>query len=127
MTVQTGSIVISDLLNTAAKLRQTDDWELFRPGVTAHWLYKDQHTGAAAVLLRYEPGARVALHEHLGFEHMLVLAGDQYDEDGVYPQGSFTIHPPGSQHSPGSHGGCVALLIYEKGVRFVSPLGAPLD
>ena len=30
------------------------------------------------------------------------------------------IHPPGTRHSPGSVGGCVALLIYEKAVRFVA-------
>ncbi|MGA8992411.1 MAG: cupin domain-containing protein, partial [Rhodoplanes sp.] len=70
-------------------------------------------------LLRYEAGARVALHEHLGYEHMLVLEGDQFDEEGAYPAGSFVIHPPGTRHSPGSVGGCIALLIYEKGVRFV--------
>jgi anti-sigma factor ChrR (cupin superfamily) len=50
---------------------------------------------------------------------MLVLEGDQFDEEGSYPEGSFVIHPPGSRHSPGSVAGCVALLIYEKGVRFV--------
>jgi anti-sigma factor ChrR (cupin superfamily) len=50
---------------------------------------------------------------------MLVLDGDQFDEEGAYPAGSFVIHPPGTRHSPGSMGGCIALLIYEKGVRFV--------
>lgn len=51
---------------------------------------------------------------------MLVLDGDQFDEEGAYPAGSFVIHPPGTRHSPGSMGGgCIVLLIYEKGVRFV--------
>jgi hypothetical protein len=36
------------------------------------------------------------------------------------PAGSFVIHPPGTRHSPGSVGGCIALLIYEKAVRFVN-------
>ena len=49
----------------------------------------------------------------------LVLEGDQFDEEGAYRAGSFVIHPPGTRHSPGSVGGCIALLIYEKGVRFV--------
>lgn len=65
------------------------------------------------------PGARVQLHEHVGFEHMYVLVGDQFDEEGSYPAGSFVIHQPGSRHSPGSVNGCIALLIYEKGVHFV--------
>jgi anti-sigma factor ChrR (cupin superfamily) len=117
----TAPSVIANLLGHAHELRTTDDWQPFRPGVTAHWLYEEGGNGPAAVLLRYEPGARVALHEHLGYEHMLVLEGDQYDEDGSYPAGSFVIHPPGTRHSPGSVGGCVALLIYEKRVRFVDP------
>ena len=115
------SIVIPNLLAYASKLRTTGDWQPFRPGVTAHWLYNEGDGGACAVFLRYEPGARVAEHEHVGYEHMFVVEGDQYDEDGSYPAGSFVIHPPGTRHSPGSHGGCIALLIYEKAVRFVGP------
>ena len=75
---------------------------------------------ASAVLLRYEPGARVPTHEHVGYEHVFILEGDQYDEYGTYPAGSFVVNPPGTRHSPGSAGGCVALLIYEKAVRFVT-------
>jgi anti-sigma factor ChrR (cupin superfamily) len=66
--------------------------------VTAHWLYKEPDGGALAVLLRYEPGARVAEHEHVGYEQILVLKGDEYDEHGAYRAGSFAINPPGSRH-----------------------------
>ena len=111
--------VLPNLVEYAKKLRQTDDWKPFRPGVTAHWLYKEGDGGPIAVLLRYEPGARVALHEHVGYEHLFVLEGDEYDEYGSYPAGSFVINPPGTRHSPGSKSGCLALLIYEKAVRFV--------
>jgi anti-sigma factor ChrR (cupin superfamily) len=111
-------MVFDDLVAYADALR-ADDWEPFRPGVTAHWLYREPDGGASAVLLRYEPGARVAEHEHVGYEHMLVLSGDEYDEHGAYPAGSFVVNPPATRHSPGSKGGCIALLIYEKAVRFV--------
>lgn len=122
MPALTVPMVISNLLKQVDELRNREgDWKPFRPGVTAHWLYDEGNGGAAAVLLRYEAGARVALHERLGYEHMLVLEGDQFDEDGSYPTGSFVIHPPGTRHSPGSVGGCIALLIYEKAVRFVDP------
>jgi predicted ChrR family anti-sigma factor len=112
-------MVTSDLADYAKSLR-AEDWKPFRPGVTAHWLYKEDD-GASAVLLRYEPGARVAEHEHVGYEQMLVIEGDEYDEHGSYPAGSFVINPPGTRHSPGSKGGCIALLMYEKPVRFVKP------
>jgi anti-sigma factor ChrR (cupin superfamily) len=121
MTSLNNPLVFTNLIEQAKQLSKTDDWEPFRPGVTAHWLYKEEGGGAIAVLLRYEPGARVPLHEHVGYEHLFILEGDQYDEDGSYPAGSFVIHPPGTRHSPGSVGGCVALLIYEKAVRFVEP------
>jgi anti-sigma factor ChrR (cupin superfamily) len=121
MSDPTKSIVLPDFVNYAKALRQTDDWVPFRPGVTAHWLYNQGGGGPAAVILRYEPGARVALHEHVGYEHLYVIEGDQYDEYGAYPAGSFIVNPPGTRHSPGSKEGCVALLIYEKAVRFVDP------
>ena len=120
MPALTVPIVLPSLLAYANKLRE-GDWKPFHPGVTAHWLYNEGDGGASAVLLRYEAGARVAEHEHAGYEHMLVLEGDEFDEDGSYPAGSFVVHQPGSRHSPGSVGGCVALLIYEKAVRFVAP------
>jgi anti-sigma factor ChrR (cupin superfamily) len=123
MTTQTATAPISipNLLEKAEQLSRTDAWEPFRPGVTAHWLYKEADGGPRAVLLRYEPGARVAVHEHVGYEHVLVLEGDQYDEDGSYGAGSLIINPPGTHHSPGSKNGCIALLIYERAVRFVAP------
>jgi len=113
----TAPLVFSDLLAQAKRLRETNAWKPFRPGVGAHWLYEDED-GAAAVVLHYEPGAQVALHEHVGYEQMLVLEGEQSDEAGSYPAGSFVINPPGTSHSPRSAAGCVALLIYEKAVRF---------
>jgi len=112
------SLNLPNLVDYVSGLRESD-WAAFHPGVTAYWFYKEPDGGASAVLLRYEARARVAEHEHVGYEHMLVLEGDEYDENGEYPAGSFVIHPPGTRHSPGSHGGCVALLIYEKAVRFV--------
>ncbi len=114
------SIVFSNLLEQAKTLCTTSgEWHDFRPGVTAHWLYREDGDGPSAVLLRYRPGARVTEHEHVGYEHMFVLDGDQFDEHGSYPAGSFVVNPPGTCHSPGSVGGCVALLIYEKAVRFI--------
>ena len=115
----TDPIVLLNLSEYTKKLSEENGWTPFHPGVTAHWLYDEGEEGARAVLLRYEPGARVDLHEHTGYEHMFVLEGEQFDERGSYPAGSFVIQPPGTRHSPGSVGGCVALLIYEKFVRFV--------
>ena len=56
----TAPITIPNLLDPGEELRESGDWQPFRPGVTAQWLYNEGDGGPAAVLLRYEPGARVA-------------------------------------------------------------------
>ena len=92
----------------------------FRPGIVIHRLYGDGSAAAAAVL-RYEPGGAVPLHEHLGYEHVIVLHGAQEDENGRHGAGAVIVNPPGSRHSVRSPEGCVALLIWEKPIRFVEP------
>jgi anti-sigma factor ChrR (cupin superfamily) len=92
------------------------DWKPFHPGIEIYRLYEPQQDGSQAALLRYLPGASVPLHEHPGFEHILVLCGEQSDENGTYTAGSFVINPPGSRHSVISKTGCIVLLIWEKPV-----------
>ena len=92
-------------------------WEPFRDGVEIHRLYGDGETGPWAALLRYAPGGRIPLHEHLGYEHIFILAGSQRDEAGELRAGTLAIHPPGTQHEVSSDDGCIALAIYECPVR----------
>ena len=91
----------------------------FKPGVEIHRLYGGEDDGSSAALLRYEPGAAVPLHEHVGFEHVLVLEGEQEDERGRYQAGALVVNPPGTRHSVRSGLGCVALLIWERPVRIL--------
>jgi anti-sigma factor ChrR (cupin superfamily) len=93
-------------------------WQPFREGIEAHWLYQIEN-GARAAFLRYQPGATAPKHEHLGYEHIFVLSGSQDDEEGEYPQGSLIVKEPGSIHTPHSEAGCVVLLVWEKGVKFL--------
>ncbi len=93
-------------------------WSRFRDGVDIHWLYETAPPGPAAALIRFHPGARVELHQHTGFEHILLLAGSQTDENGQHSRGALIIHPPGTRHSIASAEGCVVLAIYEKPVVF---------
>ena len=95
-------------------------WHAFRPGVRIHWLYQTSEDGPAAALLRYEPGATVPLHEHVGWEHILVLSGAQSDGAGRYETGSLLISPPGTRHAIASAEGCVVLAIWQRPVRVLS-------
>lgn len=109
-------------LQAIAEAPQRIAWQPFRPGVAIFRLYDCGDDGPAAALLRYEPGAGVPRHAHVGFEHVLVLAGAQEDERGRYAAGTAVINPPGSAHSVRSPEGCVALLIWERPVRFEPPV-----
>lgn len=98
---------------------QSLPFEPFRDGIQIHRLYGDGRNGPAAAILKYAPGAAVPLHEHTGYEHILMLDGSQQDELGTYNSGSFVVNPKGSRHSVKSPGGCVALLIWERPIRFI--------
>ncbi|MBW4485752.1 MAG: cupin domain-containing protein [Tildeniella torsiva UHER 1998/13D] len=92
-------------------------WEPFRPGVAIHPLYSPEPNGAAAALLRYEPGASVPYHRHTGFEHILVLSGSQTDDNGTYGAGTLVVNPPGTRHTVSSADGCIVLAIWAKPVH----------
>jgi len=111
-------LVLRDVFTLAE--RQDDlAWETLRPGVDIHWIYRDGEDGAALALIRFQPGGRVPLHEHRGYEHILVLSGSQTDENGRLDAGSLMVHAPGTRHSIVSEEGCLVLAMYERRVRFV--------
>ena len=119
------ALIFPSLLARAATLGAEGDWSPFHPGVSVRWLYQTGQGGPAAALLRYEPGAGVPRHEHLGHEHVLILQGSQSDERGRYPCGTLVVNKPGSSHKVTSEDGCVVLIIWERGVRFLEPAVTP--
>lgn len=111
-------------------LEYADDipWTSFREGVEIHRFYGDGVTGPTAALIRFQKAARVPMHLHTGWEHILVLAGTQTDQNGTIGPGTLRIHPPGTYHSVASDAGCIVLAIYEKPVKFLENLGTlPAD
>lgn len=83
-----------------------------RKGVGIYTLFSqaDQNPpGPDAAILKYEPGAFVAMHEHIGHEMVLVLTGD-YIENGVtFLPGSLILRSPGTFHTMASTNGCTIL------------------
>jgi anti-sigma factor ChrR (cupin superfamily) len=94
-------------------------WQPFRERVEIFRLYGDGISGPTAALMRYGRGGEVPLHEHMGYEHILVLAGSQRDESRLFAAGSFVVNPPGTRHRVISDEGCIVLAIYERPVRFL--------
>jgi anti-sigma factor ChrR (cupin superfamily) len=82
------------------------------------WIYGKDHDGPRAAFLRYQPGASVPTHEHLGYEHIFVLAGAQSDGTTRYPAGTFSVFPPGWHHAIESPEGCLALAIWTGPLAF---------
>lgn len=80
------------------------------PGVTWKKLRFDPSTGESAVLLKFEPGARYAAHEHPAGEQYLVLEGTLDDVGATWGPGSYVHHAPGSRHAPRSKDGCVVFV-----------------
>jgi anti-sigma factor ChrR (cupin superfamily) len=101
--------------------QHTLPWTSLRDGIDVYRLYGDGTSGPATALLRFHPGARVPLHEHTGYEHILVLAGSQTDENRRAAAGTLTVNPPQTRHSVLSETGCIVLAIYERPVAFLEP------
>ena len=101
--------------------QHTLPWKPFREGVDIYSLYGGMDGGPSAALLRYHPGSRVGLHEHVGYEHIFVLSGSQVDENSKSETGTLIVNPPGTRHSVLTEGGCIVLAIYEKPVQFLQP------
>ena len=113
-------IQLKDLFQISEKASAIP-WQPFRDGVEIYRLYGDGVSGPTAALLRYKGEAMVPLHEHIGYEHILVLSGSQRDQNGTATAGTLTINAPGTRHRVVSEAGCIVLAIYEKPVRFCQP------
>ncbi len=94
-------------------------WQDFREGVDILPLYGDTSQGCSSALLRYQPGAKIPEHLHVGTEFLLVLRGSQTDDRGHYTAGSLLINPVDSTHKIFSEEGCVVLAIWENPVKFI--------
>jgi anti-sigma factor ChrR (cupin superfamily) len=113
---------LKDVFHFAAHQDQIP-WQPYKKGVDIFRLYGDGITGPTAALVRYREHGEVPMHEHKGYEHILILTGSQRDETGISNAGTLVINPPGTRHKVHSDAGCIVLAIYEKPVEFVEEVG----
>lgn len=95
-------------------------WQPFKDGLEIYRLYGDGETGPSASLIRFLKAGKVPLHTHTGFEHILILAGVERDQNSAATPGTLLINPPGTSHSVVGEAGCIVLAIYEKPVEFLA-------
>lgn len=66
--------------------------------------------GRVTSLVRYQPGAAFARHDHPEGEEILVLDGVFSDDSGDWPAGTWLLNPEGYAHAPWSTPGCLLFV-----------------
>jgi anti-sigma factor ChrR (cupin superfamily) len=84
-------------------------WVERRPGV--HWKLLFEDGDRRTVLVRYEPGAVIPRHRHVGEEQIFVLEGSVSDDTGTCGAGDFARRPPGCVHTVRSTTGALVLAV----------------
>ena len=87
----------------------TRPWEERRPGV--HWRVLWEEGDKRAVLMRYDIGATIPRHRHVGDEQIWVLNGSVTDDTGTCEAGAYARRPPGCVHTVTSKNGALVLAI----------------
>ena len=90
-------------------------WGERRPGV--HWKVLWEEGDRKAVLMRYDPGATIPRHRHLGDEQIFVLEGSVSDDTGTCRKGDYARRPPGCVHSVSSREGALVLAVMTGGTE----------
>ena len=77
------------------------EWRATRyPGISLHFLRRDEATNDATVLIRMQPGCSYPAHRHNGIEEVLILQGGYRDGLGVHRAGDYVVNDAGSIHRP---------------------------
>ena len=95
---------VTDYLDVGAQ-----PWVERRPGV--HWKVLFREDERQTVLVRYDPGATIPRHRHIGDEQIFVLEGEVEDDTGACRAGQFARRPPGCVHTVRSPRGALVLAI----------------
>ncbi|HUA32954.1 MAG TPA: cupin domain-containing protein [Candidatus Binataceae bacterium] len=102
------------------------EWSPLAPGAKVKLLWTDAATKRRAQIIRFEPGAALPMHRHVGDELIYVIEGAISDEHGTTAAGCVGYRPNGCVHSVGSRNGATALAILTGGVEPTSDAaGAP--
>jgi anti-sigma factor ChrR (cupin superfamily) len=96
-------------------------------GIDMKVLLEDKQTGLLTALFRWQPGAHLALHEHVEIEQTYVLEGSIVDAEGEVTAGNFVWRPTGNRHDAWSPGGALVLAFFLKPNKFLDgPLAGTL-
>jgi anti-sigma factor ChrR (cupin superfamily) len=84
-------------------------WVDALPGIRQKPILSDKETHRRVALARFEPGAKLPPHRHVGDEIVFVIEGSNADESGELAAGNLSYRPNGCTHSVWSTNGATAL------------------
>ena len=90
------------------------------PGIDMKVLLEDLETGLLTALFRWQPGAELALHEHVEIEQTFVLEGSLVDDEGEVRAGNYVWRPKGNRHLARSPRGALVLSFFLKPNKFLT-------
>ena len=99
-------------------------WQEFQPGLRFKILWEDKPTKRRAQLTRFEPGAKLSLHRHVGDELIFVLEGTVSDESGAVTAGNVGYRPNGCVHTVSSKNGATVLAVLTGDIEPASDRGS---
>ena len=79
---------------------------------------ENKETGLATLLMRWAPGARLPLHEHVEVEQTYVISGSFSDHMGTCHAGDYVWRRAGSRHDAWTDEGCLVLAVFLKPNQF---------
>ncbi len=88
-------------------------------GVDMKILLEDPASGLMTALFRWQPGARLPLHEHVEIEQTYVLEGSIVDDEGAVTAGNYVWRPAGNRHDAVAPDGALVLGMFLKPNRFL--------
>jgi anti-sigma factor ChrR (cupin superfamily) len=94
-------------------------WVEAMPGMRHKPVWHDPATNRRALLGRFDPGAKIPLHRHVGDELIFVIEGASVDESGEVPVGDANYRPNGCVHSVWSNNGATVLSYVTGGVEMI--------
>jgi anti-sigma factor ChrR (cupin superfamily) len=92
-------------------------WVDAMPGIRGKPVWQDPQTHRRMLLGRFEPGASIPTHRHVGDELIFVIEGASGDESGEVPVGDANYRPNGCVHSVWAKNGATVLSFVTGGVE----------
>ena len=86
-------------------------WVDARPGVRQKRIWEDKAGERRAILARFEPGATLPPHRHVGDELIFLVEGANADESGVVATGNMNYRPNGCVHTVTTQNGATVLAV----------------